>query len=122
MSANSVLPPFDGTLRACSSEYFAGIALNELSECHRRLPIENSRRRSSRAIGRLCWSRLETSAKVGRQPVFVGGAQPGVQRQLDLAEAAGEGELLLVVDVLVVEDQHRVFVHAGMDRRDLLRR
>ena len=55
----------------------------------------------------------------GRQPVLVGGAQAGVQRQLDLAEAAGEGELLLVVDVLVVEHQHRVSVHAGMDRGDL---
>jgi len=26
----------DGTERACSSEYFAGIVLNELSECHSR--------------------------------------------------------------------------------------
>ena len=49
MSANCVLPPFDGMLTACSNEYFAGIALNELSECHSRLPMANSRRRSSRA-------------------------------------------------------------------------
>ena len=64
MSANCVLPPFDGMLRACSSEYFAGVTLNELSECHRRLPMANSRRRSSRANGVLFLSRLETSAKV----------------------------------------------------------
>ena len=30
MSANSVLPPFDGMLMACSSEYFAGTGLNEI--------------------------------------------------------------------------------------------
>src|SRR5216683_3753259 len=51
-------------LMACSSEYFAGTGLNELSECHRRLPMANSRRRSSRANGVLSLSRLETSAKV----------------------------------------------------------
>jgi hypothetical protein len=68
MSANSVLPPLDGMARACSSEYFAGTTLNELSECQSRLPMANSRRRSSRANGRLSWSRFETSAKaVGRR-------------------------------------------------------
>ena len=64
MYANSVFPPLDGTLWACSSEYFAGITLNELSECQSRLPMANSRRRSSRANTLLCWSRLDTSAKV----------------------------------------------------------
>jgi len=59
-----VLPPRDGTLRACRSEYFAGIALNELSECHSRLPRANSRRRSSRAKTFWCLSRLDTSANV----------------------------------------------------------
>ena len=38
-----MLPPFDGTERACSSEYLAGTTLNELSECQSRLPIANSR-------------------------------------------------------------------------------
>ncbi len=33
MSANSVLPPQDGIARPDSSEYFAGGARNELSEC-----------------------------------------------------------------------------------------
>src|SRR3982751_631588 len=64
MSANWVSPPFDGMLTARSSEYLAGVTLNELSECHRRLPIANSRRRSSRGYGLLFLSRLETSAKV----------------------------------------------------------
>ena len=122
MSANSVLPPFDGMIRACSSEYLAGVALNELSECHRRLPIANSRRRSSRANGLLCWSRLETSAKVVGRRYSSGRAQARPDRQLDLAETAGEGELLLVVDVLIVEDEDGVFVHAGMDVGDFLRR
>jgi hypothetical protein len=51
-------------LRAESSEYFAGITLNELSECQRRLPMANSRRRSSRAYGWWFLSRFDTSAKV----------------------------------------------------------
>ena len=41
MSANSVLPPFGFTTRADSSENFAGIGRNELSECHRQLPRLN---------------------------------------------------------------------------------
>src|SRR5260370_36537582 len=65
MSANSVLPPFDGTLRACSSEYFAGIALNELSECHRRLPMADSRRRASRADGGVVFSGVGAAAEGG---------------------------------------------------------
>src|SRR6266851_1553145 len=64
MSANSVLPPFDGTERACSSEYLAGTTLNELSECQSRLPSEKSRVRLSRANTWLFTSRFETSAKV----------------------------------------------------------
>src|SRR5262249_55467529 len=64
MSANSVLPPLDVTLRALSSEYLAGTTLNELSECHSRLPMEKSRRRSSRANGLWSLSRLDTSANV----------------------------------------------------------
>src|SRR5918993_585073 len=64
MSANWVSPPFDGMLMACSSEYLAGTTLNEESECHSRLPMANSRRRSSRGYGVLFLSRLETSAKV----------------------------------------------------------
>src|SRR5215510_8361857 len=63
--ANSVLPPREGTLRAWSSEYFAGITLNELSECQRRLPMANSRRRSSRVNTWLFLSRFDTSANVG---------------------------------------------------------
>ena len=122
MSANCVLPPFDGMLMACSSEYFAGTALNELSECHRRLPMANSRRRSSRAYGVLFLSRLETSAKVVGRRVLVGRAQAGADGVLDLAQALREGELLRVVDLLVAEHQHGVLVHAGMDRRHLVRR
>src|SRR5207237_7970508 len=46
----------------------------------------------------------------------------GADRVLDLAEAAGEGQLLLVVELLVVENEHGVGVHAGVDRRHRLRR
>src|SRR5262249_45235718 len=64
MSANSVFPPPEGTLRAGRIEYMAGTTLNELSECQRRLPMPKSRRRSSRAKTRLSLSRFDTSANV----------------------------------------------------------
>src|SRR4030095_4247803 len=71
MSANWVLPPLDGMLMACSREYLAGTTLNDESECHSRLPMANSRRRSSRGYGVLFLSRFETSAKVvGRRVSF----------------------------------------------------
>ena len=51
-----------------------------------------------------------------RQARLVGGAQAGADRMLDRPQALGEGELLLVADVLLVaEHQHGVLVHAGMD-------
>ena len=49
------------------------------------------------------------------QAMILGRAQAGADRVLDVAETLREGELLLVVDVLVVKDQHRVLVHAGVD-------
>ena len=54
--------------------------------------------------------------EAGGQAVLVGGAEARADGVLDVPEALGEGELLLVVDVLVVKDEHRVLVHAGMDR------
>ena len=59
MSANSVLPPFGFTTRADSSENFAGIGRNELSECHRQLPRLN---RWARLIAR---QRLAVLAEIG---------------------------------------------------------
>ena len=41
---------------------------------------------------------------------------------LELAEMAGEGELLVVGDRLIAEHQHGVAVHAGLDRGDLVAR
>src|SRR5207249_170727 len=60
MSANSVLPPTGFTTRAESSEYFAGMGRNELSECQSMLPRLNRRTRDSRSSGRLM-SMPETS-------------------------------------------------------------
>src|SRR3989454_7851065 len=54
-----------------------------------------------------------------RQPVLVGSAQAGADRVLELTEAPAEGELLLVVELLIVEDEHGVLVHPGMDRLDV---
>src|SRR4026207_1573482 len=111
MSANSVLPPLDGIARACSSEYFAGTILKELSECQRRLPSEKSRARLSRPNTWLLTSRFDTSAQaVGSRRVRL--ARAGADGVLDLAQAAREGELLLVGERLVVEDQYRVPIHA----------
>src|SRR5438034_549253 len=115
MYANSVLPPFDGTLWACSREYFAGTTLNELSECQRRLPMANSRRRSSRANTLLFWSRFDTSANV------VGSRYSAGARHLHPAPVGQRSGQLL--GVLVVEDvalgaahHQRGARHAG-DRR-----
>src|SRR2546423_3428910 len=41
---------------------------------------------------------------------------------LDLAEIARERHLLIVCDVLVAEHQHRIAIHAGIDRGSLLAR
>src|SRR5205823_5023986 len=40
-------------------------------------------------------------------------------RVFERPEMAAEGELLFVVDLLAVKDQHGEFVHAGGDGRDL---
>jgi len=40
-------------------------------------------------------------------------------RDLDLAEVLGERHLLIVADGLAADDQHRIAVHAGVDRRGL---
>src|SRR5882724_4785134 len=61
MSANSVLPPVGLTTRADSSEYFAGTARNELSECQSMFPRLNRRARASRGSGWPSRPRLETS-------------------------------------------------------------
>ncbi len=118
MSANSVLPPADGMSRADSSEYFAGTALNELSECHSRLPRLNSRRRSSRARSWLFLSRLEMSLTSidSRRSLPL---RDVARRLLQRAEVAAEGQLGFVGEVLVVEHQHAVLVHAGRDRRGI---
>ena len=39
---------------------------------------------------------------------------------LQLAEMAGKRDLLFIGDVLVAEDQHGIFVHASLDRGNLL--
>src|SRR5438046_4203713 len=54
-----------------------------------------------------------------RQPVLVGSAQAGADCVLELTEAPAEGELLLVGELLIVEDEHGVLVHPGMDRLDV---
>ena len=77
------------TLRECSSEYSAGVALNELSVCHSRLPREQPP-----AV--VAGERLVVLVEIGHfgesggQPVYAGSAQARGDRLLDLAEAAGE--------------------------------
>ncbi len=107
MSANSVLPPLDGIARADSSEYLAGIGLNELSECHSRLPRPNSRRRSSRANDLVVLVEVGDVAHVGARagPPARAMCAPWPARA---GRGSAERELLVVVDLLVVEDQHGV--------------
>ena len=60
--------------------------------------------------------------KGGGKPLIARGAQAGADGVLDVAQAPREGELLVVGDPLVVEDEHGVPVHAGVDRLDLVGR
>jgi hypothetical protein len=65
--------------------------------------------------------RLAVLAEVGDvveargEAVFIGLGDVAAAGVLALTEVQGEGHLLLVGDVLVVEHQHRVFVHGGLD-------
>ena len=65
MSANSVSAPQLGMTRPESSEYFAGIGRNELSECHSRSPSLKNQMRSSAERMLPSLSRLEKSAMPG---------------------------------------------------------
>src|SRR6266853_1035901 len=114
MSAYSVLPPTGFTTRAESSEYLAGMGRNELSECQSMLPRLNARWRESRSIGRPSLPRLDTS--------FIPTCSRRSAGVLQRAEVDAEGHLLLVGDLLIVEDQHRVAIHARVDGRDLVAR
>ena len=72
--------------------------------------------------------RLVVLAKVGHvvhqrvEPLFVILGDGAAGRVFDLAEIAGESDLLLVGDVLLVEDENRIAVHAFVDRRDFVAR
>ena len=82
--------------------------------------MPKSRRRSSRAKVRSCLIEVGDVGEGGGQAQLLRRAQARADRVLDLAQAAGEGELLRVVDLLVVEHQHGVPVHPGVDGRDVL--
>src|ERR1700693_599223 len=100
MSANSVSAPHDGMTRPESSEYFAGTGRNELSECHNRSPSLKNHTRSSADMILPSLSRLEKSAMPAPSRLsspFRDG--PAGRVFLNLAERAGEGELLLAGDV-----------------------
>src|SRR5262249_14505774 len=121
MSANSVLPPAGFTTRADSSEYFAGVARNELSECQSMLPRLKSRTRDSR-------QRLTVAAEV-RDVVHarlraraLGLVVVAPARVFERPKVPAERHLLLVGELLVVEDEPRVAGHARLERRHLVRR
>src|SRR4030081_2480579 len=104
MSANSVLPPFGFTMRADSSENFAGIGRNELSECHRQLPRLNRWTRLSGGSGFPAFAEIGNVVQPGRQPRILRLHDIAAARILALAEIQRERHLLLVGDVLAVED------------------
>ncbi len=120
MSANSVSPPLGFTTRAESSEYFAGIARNELSECQSMLPRLNMRWRLSRGSGLPSLPRFDTSFMPLESRLSSGLGDVAAARVLQRAEVAREGHLLLVGELLVAEHQHGVAVHAGLDGSNVL--
>src|ERR1700694_1659604 len=77
----------------------------------------------------VAWQRLAVLAEVG-DVVEAGGGKPRILRLDDiaaawifaLAEIQRERQLLLVGNVLISEQQHGVFIHAGFDIPCLLRR
>ena len=80
------------------------------------------RRRSSRGSGLPSLSRLETSiipvfSRSSCGLVMLPPGAPSISPKF-----LRERDLLVVGDVLVVEDQHRIAVHAGVDRRGLVAR
>ena len=56
------------------------------------------------------------------EPLLIWPCDTAAGRILDLAEIAGEGDLLVVGDVLVVEHQDRATIHPRLDRPDLVAR
>jgi hypothetical protein len=56
------------------------------------------------------------------EPLFVRLGDVAAGGILDLAEIAGEGDLLLVGDILIVKDEHGVTIHPPVDCRDTVAR
>ena len=123
MSANSVLAPQDGMTRPDNSEYLAGIGRKELSECHSRSPSLKNHTRSWSDMILPDLSRLEKSAMPAPSREFLAFADvaSGVVA-LELAKMPGKVDLLLIAERLIAEHEHRVLVHAGLDRRCFGRR
>ena len=59
---------------------------------------------------------------VERQPPLGRGRDMPSGRRLQRAEIARERALRIVGQLLIVEHQHGVVIHAGLDRRDILTR
>jgi len=60
--------------------------------------------------------------ELDRDPAILGPGHVAAHGELDLAEVAAEGDLLLVAQGLIVEHQDRVANHAGLDRLDVFGR
>ena len=58
----------------------------------------------------------------GRQTVFVRLAQAITAGVLEFAESAAEGQVLLVGEILIVEDEHGMRIHRGVDGGHVLGR
>ena len=108
-----------GMIRADSNEYFAGMARNEASECHSRLPSAIRRTRSSAARSLLSRSRLEMSAISSFRRRSSGLLISPPEEIFQFSEVSAEGQLGVVVEALVVEYQDGEAIHAGVDRGHL---
>ena len=101
--------------RACRIEYFAGVTLNELSEC------QSDRLAKMAAIvvgeGLIVLIEIDTSANGVAVDIRLRARRLG--DGLFQLETAAESELLIVGEALVVKHQHRVLIHSGVNCTDL---
>ncbi len=107
-------------VRPDRAEYPAVTGRNELSECHSRSPSLNSQTRSSGRHQSAVASEVGEIRDARAEPLLLAFANMARRlRPLQFAELAGEGQLLLVGQGLVMKDEDSMFGHALMNSSDI---
>ena len=93
--------------------------MKERSVCHSRSPSRHERRRSFSA--RISSSCVEIGdvVELGAQPRVLAGLAAVIEGIGELAHFLAEGDLLVVAQVLLVEDDDRVSVERALDGSDV---